>query len=293
MSKNLPLVVSDANESADVLQARLQDWGYLYFKNYVAKDKCQALLTEFTQVLAPHIGLNPTTQLPELTGEAFTETDPLWDEYYPKMQSLERFHHFYHDDHIVKLMEKVAGKEVFVYPMKMARVSTPKKIGYETPAHQDAKSHVAGPTMCGIWTALQDIDETVGRLKMLPRSHLKGVREVLPAQGVGNVQCEIFADEDTWHVSDVEQGDVIIFHSYMVHKAEPNLSANTVRMSVDTRFCDYGAPVFYSNKEPHHGWRIPGFGWPSIYQNWQNKDLQYYWQDYPAFWGDNQWTPFR
>ncbi len=288
MSKNLPLVVSDANESADVLQARLQDWGYLYFKNYVAKDKCQALLTEFTQVLAPHIGLNPTTQLPELTGEAFTETDPLWDEYYPKMQSLERFHHFYHDDHIVKLMEKVAGKEVFVYPMKMARVSTPKKIGYETPAHQDAKSHVAGPTMCGIWTALQDIDETVGRLKMLPRSHLKGVREVLPAQGVGNVQCEIFADEDTWHVSDVEQGDVIIFHSYMVHKAEPNLSANTVRMSVDTRFCDYGAPVFYSNKEPHHGWRIPGFGWPSIYQNWQNKDLQYYWQDYPAFWGDNQ-----
>lgn len=288
MSKNHPLVVSDANESADVLQARLQDWGYLYFKNYVAKDKCQALLTEFTQVLAPHIGLNPATQLPELTGEAFTETDPLWDEYYPKMQSLERFHRFYHDDHIVKLMEKVAGKEVFVYPMKMARVSTPKKIGYETPAHQDAKSHVAGPTMCGIWTALQDIDETVGRLKMLPRSHLKGVREVLPAQGVGNVQCEIFADEDMWHVSDVEQGDVIIFHSYMVHKAEPNLSANTVRMSVDTRFCDYGAPVFYSNKEPHHGWRIPGFGWPSIYQHWQNKDLQYYWRDYPAFWGDNQ-----
>lgn len=288
MSQNLPLIASNANEDADILQARLQDWGYLYFKNYVSPEQCQRLLDEFVDTLSPHIALNSTSGLPVLTGEAFTETDALWDEYYPKMQSLERFHAFYHQPALIELMEKIAGKEVFVYPMKMARVSTPKKIGYETPAHQDAKSHVAGPTMCGIWTALQNISADMGRLKLLPRSHLQGVREVVPAQGVGNVQCKIFDDETTWHVSNVEQGDVIIFHSYMVHKAEPNKSEHTVRMSVDTRFCDYGAPVFYSNKEPHHAWRIDGFGWESIYKNWKNKDLQYYWQDYPAFWGDEK-----
>lgn len=285
MSQDQPLIVSNAHEDADILRARFQDWGYLYFKNYVSADKCQHLLQTFVAELAPHISLDTTSGLPILSGQAFTETDPLWDAYYPKMQALESFHQFFHDDAIRELMQTVSGDNVFVYPMKMARVSTPGKIGYETPPHQDAKSHVAGPTMCGIWVALHNISTDMGRLKILPRSHLQGVREVVPAEGVGNVQCEIFDDETIWHVSDVQQGDVIIFHSCTVHAAQPNVSEKVVRMSVDTRFCDYGAPVFSSNKEPHHGWRIETLNWENIYQGWENQDLQYYWQDYPAFWG--------
>ncbi len=285
MNQDQPLIISNTHEDADTLRARFQDWGYLYFKNYVSADKCRNLLEDFVSTLAPHISLDNTSGLPILSGQAFTETDPLWDVYYPKMQALESFHQFFHDDAIRELMQTVSGDNVFVYPMKMARVSTPGKIGYETPPHQDAKSHVAGPTMCGIWVALHNISTDMGRLKILPCSHLKGVREVVPAEGVGNVQCEIFDDETIWHVSDVQQGDVIIFHSCTVHAAQPNVSENVVRMSVDTRFCDYGAPVFSSNKEPHHGWRIEGLNWESIYQGWENQDLQYYWQDYPAFWG--------
>lgn len=285
MITQLPLIISNANEDADILRARFQDWGYLHFKNYVDADKCQALLKDFVSVLKPHISFNETSGLAQLSGEAFTETDPLWDELYPKMQALESFHRFFHDDHLQQLMETVSGKDVFIYPMKMARVSTPNKIGYETPAHQDAKSHVAGETMCGIWVALHNISSEMGRLQILPRSHTRGIRDIVPCQGVGNVQCEIFADETVWHVSNVEQGDVIIFHANTVHSAQPNLSGNAVRMSVDTRFCDYGAPVFYSNQEPHHGWRIAGHHWENIYKDWESKELQYYWQDYPAFWG--------
>lgn len=285
MNQEQPLMVSNVNEDAGTLQGRLQDWGYLYFKSYVSNDKCNSLLLDIIDELAPHVTLNKISGLPILTGQAFTETESLWDEYYPKIQALESFHHFFHDDAVYKLMQTVSGKDVFVYPMKMVRVSTPGKVGYETPPHQDARSHVAGPTMCGIWIALHNISTEMGRLKILPRSHLQGVRDIVPAEGVGNVQCEVFAEENVWHVSDVEQGDVIIFHSCTVHAAQPNLSDNLVRISIDSRFCDYGAPVFSSNKEPHHGWRIETLSWENIYQNWQNKDLQYYWQDYPAFWG--------
>ncbi len=66
-----------------------------------------------------------------------------------------------------------------------------------------------------------------------------------------------------------------------MHKAEPNTTATTVRMSIDTRFCDYGAPVFSTNLEPHHGWRISGLDWASIYSGWQDTRYQYYWRDYP------------
>jgi ectoine hydroxylase-related dioxygenase (phytanoyl-CoA dioxygenase family) len=182
---------------------------------------------------------------------------------------------------MLDLMRLVAGTEVFVYPMKMARISTPGKIGYETPPHQDAYSHHAGPTMAGIWVALHPIAAPLGRVKVLPGSHRGGVRKVFKAAGVGGVQCEIFPHETTWHVADSERGDVLIFHSATVHKAEPNTTDTTVRMSVDTRFCDYGAPVFSTNLEPHHGWRIDGLNWERVYRDWQRKDHQYYWQDYP------------
>ena len=276
-----PLIISSIDEDPAALRARFQDWGYLYIKQYVSRDKCNALLDDFMGTLAPHVARDTATSLPTLTGQPFVETDAIWDEVYPRMQSLESFHEFFHDQSILHLMRTVSDADVFVYPMKMARVSTPGRIGYETPPHQDARSHVAGPTMAGIWVALHDISAEMGRLKILPRSHTSGVREVVSSIGVGNVQCEIYPHETVWHVSDVEQGDVIIFHSCTVHAAQPNTSASVVRMSVDTRFCDYGAPVFSSNLEPHHGWRIANHNWERIYPGWKNTALQYYWKDYP------------
>lgn len=135
--------------------------------------------------------------------------------------------------------------------------------------------------MAGIWVALHDVTQAMGRVKVLPRSHTRGVRPVFRTQGVGGVQCEIYDDETTWHVSDFAAGDVLIFHSCTVHKAEPNTTTDTVRISVDTRFCDHGAPVFSTNLEPHHGWRIEGLDWASIYRGWEDTRYQYYWRDYP------------
>ncbi len=281
MTNDQALIVSSINEDPSTLRDRFQEWGYLHFKRYVSEEKCNALLHSFMNELAPHIAFDKTIGLPVLTGQPFVETDPIWDEVYPKIQSLESFHGFFHDPHLLDLMKIVSGTDVFVYPMKMARISTPGRVGYETPPHQDARSHVAGPTMAGIWVALHGISEDMGRLKILPRSHTRGVRPIIPSVGVGNVQCEIYPEETTWHVSDVEQGDVIIFHSATVHAAQPNQSDKIARLSVDTRFCDYGAPVFSSNLEPHHAWRIDRLDWHLIYNGWQQKDLQYYWTNYP------------
>lgn len=275
-----PLIVSNSSEDRGILQQRFQKYGYLHFKKAIGAQKCNKLLNAFLGELHPHIGFDHDTDKPVLAGEPFFETDPIWDEVYPKMQSLYDFHNFFHEDDVQQLMQSVAGDNIFVYPMKMGRIASPRKIGYETPPHQDAHSHQAGPTMAGFWVALHDVKEGMGRLKMLPGSHKNGVRPVFQSEGVGGIQCEVYDHETLWHVSDVEQGDVIIFHSCCVHKAEPNTTQETVRISIDTRFCDYGAPVFSTNLEPHHGWRIEGFDWESIYAGWTDPGLQYYWRDY-------------
>jgi ectoine hydroxylase-related dioxygenase (phytanoyl-CoA dioxygenase family) len=255
---NQEFVVSNIEEDQAVLQARFQELGYLYIKHYVPALACDDLLNSIVEQLDSHIALEGASQSPALVGEPFFETDAIWDEVYPRIQSLEVFHSFFHGEHVEQLMKTVSGTDVFVYPIKMARISTPGKLGFETPPHQDAHSHHAGPTMAGIWVALHDVDQELGRVKVLAGSHKGGVRPILEAEGVGGVQCEIYPGEDSWHVSNFDQGDVLIFHSCCVHKAEPNTSQSAARISIDTRFCDHGAPVFSTNLEPHHGWRIEG-----------------------------------
>ncbi len=280
-----PLISSQATEPVAILQRRFQASGYLYLPGAIENYRCRELLHQVINCMQPHVDFDAQQRLPVLRREPFFETDPVWDEVYPRIQSLYDFHRFFHERDVRRLMQLVAGNRVFVYPMKMGRVATPGKVGFETPPHQDAHSHCAGPTMVGIWVALHDVVEGMGRLQLMPGSHRQGVRNVYRAQGVGGVQCEIFPGERTWHVSDVAQGDVILFHSRCVHRAEPNTSEKTVRISIDTRFCDYGAPVFSLNLQPHHGHRIAGFDWESIYRDWPQESLQYYWRDYPALFG--------
>lgn len=278
---NQEFVVSSIGEDPAILRARFQELGYLFIKHYIPVPECDDLLNTIVEQLDTHIVLEGSSRSPALIGEPFVETDAIWNKVYPRIQSLETFHSFFHSKHVERLMKMVSGTDVFVYPIKMARISTPGKVGFETPPHQDAHSHHAGPTMAGIWVALHDVDQELGRVKVLAGSHKGGVRPIREAEGVGGVQCEIYPDEDNWHVSNYDKGDVLIFHSCCVHKAEPNTSQSAARISIDTRFCDHGAAVFSTNLEPHHGWRIEGLDWDSIYQNWQHSDYQYYWKDYP------------
>lgn len=286
MVDNQAFVVSSIDEAPVHLQERFQELGYLFFKRYVPPLTCNTLLASLVAQTNDQVGLDLTSGLPQLLGRPFVEADQDWDIIYPRIQALEEFHRFFHTDPMLELMQRVSGDEVFVYPIKMARISTPGKVGYETPPHQDAYSHHAGPTMAGIWVALHDISAPMGRVKVLPGSHKGGVRKVFTAAGVGGVQCEIYPEDTTWHVSDSDQGDVLIFHSATVHKAEPNTTESTVRMSVDTRFCDYGAPVFSTNLAPHHGWRIKGLDWEFVYSKWQSEEYQYYWTGYPHLFGE-------
>lgn len=277
-----PFVVSSLAESAAELRQRFQRDGYLYLPGILAPARLRPLLDEFLTILGPHIVWDEAQGAPVLRTEPFFESDPLWDQLYPRVQAIESLHSLFHGPELQTLMRCLTRGETFVYPMKMARIAAPRKLGFETPPHQDAYSHHAGDTMAGVWVALHDVDESMGRLTVLPGSHSRGVRPVHTAQGVGGVQCEIYPDEHEWHVSDVGAGDVVLFHSCTVHRAQPNVAKERVRLSVDTRFCNYGAPVFSTNLEPHHGWRIDELSWDSVYRDWRNDALKYYWRDYPA-----------
>src|SRR5210317_2182727 len=113
MSENQPLVVSRVDEEHVELQRRFQEYGYLYFKKAIAAEKCSHLLQCFLRQLRPHIGYDQRSGKPLLTGEPFFETDPIWDEVYPKMQSLYDFHNFFHQEDVQRLMQSIVGENIF------------------------------------------------------------------------------------------------------------------------------------------------------------------------------------
>ncbi|MEM6300617.1 MAG: phytanoyl-CoA dioxygenase family protein, partial [Pseudomonadota bacterium] len=216
-----PLTESQLDEGAETLQQRYRREGYLYFPSAMSASLISPLLEAMLDTLSPHIEWSQELGTPVLRGEPFFESDPLWDELYPRIQALEPLHGLFHSRQMQCLMQVVAGAHPFVYPMKMARIAAPRKLGFETPPHQDAHSHHTGPRMAGVWVGLHDAESSMGRLAMLPGSHRRGVRPVYQAQGVGGVQCVIYPDEQHWHVSDIRAGDVIIFQAQTVHRAQP------------------------------------------------------------------------
>ncbi len=112
----------------------------------------------------------------------------------------------------------------------------------------------------------------MGPVAVAPGSHRDGVREFRIASDGGGIQV---TDPlvGQWVVSDYEIGDVLIFHSLVVHRALPNLT-DRLRQSIDVRYQRLSEPTLKKNLGTYTGICT----WEEIYAGWESKELQYYWK---------------
>jgi hypothetical protein len=68
-------------------------------------------------------------------------------------------------------------------------------------------------------------------------------------------------------------GDVLIFHSMLVHKGVPN-RGRTLRMSMDVRY-QLAGDSFNPDNAQADGQPL---SWDEIYAGWRSDSLQYYWR---------------
>ena len=153
-------------------------------------------MLEVLAAACPSSTLSAITKPRASPAHPFYETDATWDEVYPQsaeagvlppVSSTSPW--------MLDIMARIQGCEPWVYPIKMARIATPAN-AWATKPHRTRTPTLttAGPTMAGVWVALHDVDASMGRVTLvLPGSHKGGVRKVFQAQGVGGVQCEIYA----------------------------------------------------------------------------------------------------
>jgi hypothetical protein len=264
----------------DVLKANLKRDSYLFFRGLLNRAPVEALRAEILRGLAS-IGwldesADPLEAQPGATphfspGRRNEEAalDRQWYDGYKLIQALEDFHALAHQRPLVDLMGRLLSGELVVHPRKIARVSFPG-IEYPTPPHQDYNFNEATPDVLTAWVPLGSISRRLNGLQILRGSARNGPLEARPGDGVGGERVDVDDESPDWQTADYATGDVLIFHSFTVHRALPN-RGDRLRLSADYRYQSADDPIKPDALQPHGygkgfmpSWRFLSASWSSL-----------------------------
>jgi SAM-dependent methyltransferase len=142
----------------------------------------------------------------------------------PEWESLRR------DPALLKMLREITGVDVQPGYGDVCRVVPAGAPASATPPHQDEFFMRNSQRTWTVWIPLADCPMRLGPLAILPGSHRRGV---LPHSNdrVGEEYVH-----GTWAASSLSCGDVLVFQGRTVHRALPNLTRHTTRISADFRY---------------------------------------------------------
>ncbi|GAC20083.1 phytanoyl-CoA dioxygenase family protein [Paraglaciecola arctica] len=124
-----------------------------------------------------------------------------------------------------------------------------KKIYHTVFSHQDWRSMQGSLDSVVIWVPLVDINKDLGALQILPESHKNGLTSTSVEEGFGKVELSIKQKKQLIS-AEVEQGDIVIFSSFLVHQSGDNIT-NNIRWSCHFRYNNIEDPTFINRKYPN------------------------------------------
>ena len=256
------LRATDPGDAAAVQRA-LREEGYAYVPGLLDTEHVRRLCLDVEAIL-------------ETTGWAdardpVTAGTRIWAESFSRIQRSERLHEVANEPALMQLLATVLDAPFFCHPRKTARIVPPDAIGETTQPHQDYPYIQGSIDTVTCWTPLHDVPLENGPLRVLPGSHRRGLLPLRRVPGPGG-----FGVEDpgpaAWYASEVHRGDVIIFHSLLVHAALPN-TAPRFRLSTDNRYQARTAPVCATQLAPYRD--VDGSStWEQIGAHWDPATLE-------------------
>lgn len=267
--------------SPEALRRRFQDEGYLYLRGLLDVSRVRALQEDIFACCREKGWFDPGTTsiengppvvVPVNEGEA-----PFF-RVYDEVQKLESLHTQAHDSDITRVMRMLLDETAFPHPLSICRLIFPDNNEAITPPHQDYPNNQGTTELYACWMPLVDCPVERGGLAMLPGSHRYGLLPLEFSLGPGNRQAVVPAElaQQSWVGGDYRPGDVLIFHSLMLHRSLPNLT-DRMRLSVDFRYQSVHEPMTESCLNPHFG----RLSWDQIYAGWASREYQYYWRKLP------------
>lgn len=242
---------------------RLDADGYLYFPGLLPVERLRAIAEEARELIAGAAANG---------GPPAAPLDPSFLSFYRPIFCLEAVHALGHAAELLRVMRQLAPGAVLVHPRCIVRIVYPGIDAFRTKPHQDYRSTGGAKRTLTAWIPLSDCPPSLGGLQVVPGTHRLGLLPISYVPGaLGGVVSQDFGD--AWVGGDYAAGDVLVFHSLLVHRALPN-SSDEVRLSIDFRYQAEELPI-------HPGCFSLGYlslDWDRVYVGWKDVDLQYYWQ---------------
>ena len=229
-----PFVVSnDLIHDGRALRGRMDEAGYLFFRGIGPRETILAARRDVLHICAQAgwcdadgiwTGIGP-----------FTEGDKEYMAVYKQVLKLPALLAVPEDPIYMDLIGRIVGGDPLLHRLRIARLTFPQNVAQTTAAHQDHWYIRGTPATYTIWTPLGDCPMTLGGLAVLPGSHKGGfIEHRLHAEkkyaghGLGDDQLPATAQH--WVAGDFAVGDFLVFHSYTIHKALPNLTKDRLRL---------------------------------------------------------------
>ena len=164
------------------------------------------------------------------------------------------------------------GGPILPHPRVLMRNIFPAREDYTTKAHQDFPNVQGTTEVFTAWIPLMDCPMETGPLQVAAGTHTGEVYDFDIGMGAGGIEI-IDPFPDRWVSGPFAVGDVLIFHSLLVHKGVAN-RGDKLRMSMDVRY-QLVADPFNPDNANADGQPL---AWDDIYAGWTSDTLKYYWR---------------
>jgi ectoine hydroxylase-related dioxygenase (phytanoyl-CoA dioxygenase family) len=248
-------VSNDLLNDPPALRTRIADEGYLFFRGVGPREKILAARRDVIS-LCKDAGWCDSEG--RWTGAGpFTEGDKEYMAVYKNVIKLPSFLAVPEDAALMNLMAKVIDGPALLHRLRIGRITFPNNVVQTTAAHQDHWYIRGAAATYTIWTPLGDCPLSLGGLAVLPDSHKSGfIEHNFNAEkkyaGHGLADEQLPGRDDDWVSGDFEAGDFLVFHSFTIHKALPNLTPDRLRFSTDNRYQREGDAIADISTKSHY-----------------------------------------
>lgn len=257
------------------LAARMRRDGYLFLRGLLPPDAIRSVQRQVGEIAREDGWLRhdrPVEQAIADPAGFCVDPDPVYLRTLRRINHLEDYHALKHHPALIGLFERMLDGPILPHPRVLMRNIFPSRDEFTTKAHQDFPNVQGSTEVFTAWIPLIDCPMQVGPLQVAAGTHTAGVFDFHIGTGAGGIEItDPF--EGRWVSGDFALGDVLIFHSLVVHKGVPNRS-DRLRMSMDVRYQLVSEP-FNSDNANADGQPLV---WDDIYAGWRSTELQYYWK---------------
>lgn len=249
------------NGLSDSRIQQFRDEGYLILRNLLPPEATLPLTNELDQKVetittkaVAQGKLDPaqtfpdepfTTRLARVTA-ASSDRNGLWGQIQGKRHKTAGMFTLRTAPALLDVVESLIGPEILAHPQTVLRAKLPDHAETVVPWHQDLAYLVpqeAGDTLVvNFWIPLVKANAANGCLQVLKGSHRVGLLPHTHWESIYKGVAESDLPEGEVVTCEMDVGDVLVTQERLLHRSIPN-TTDTVRWSVDTRYCRIGLPT--------------------------------------------------